>query len=126
MNAKVRVDKWLWAARCYKHRTEATTACKGGHVQVNGLVAKPARQVGPGDRVQALTPGGLRVLEVVGVAERRGPASVAQALYVDHSPPPPESRWERIERGGSRPTKRDRRRIEAHFGRRAWSDDSGD
>ncbi len=126
MSDKVRVDKWLWAARCFKHRNDATTACKGGHVEVNGQVSKPARKVGPGDRVQALTPGGLRVLEIVAVAERRGPAAVAQTLYTDHSPPPPERRWERIERTGARPTKRDRRRLQAEFGRRGWTPESGD
>ena len=126
MSEKVRVDKWLWAARCFKHRNDATEACKGGHVEVNGAVVKPARKVGPGDRVQALTPGGLRILEVVAVAEKRGPASVAVTLYTDHSPPPPESRWQRHERTGARPTKRDRRRIEAEFGRRGWMDEPGD
>ncbi len=126
MSEKVRLDKWLWAARCFKHRSEATEACKGGHVKVNGNVAKPARSVGPGDRVEALTPGGLRVLEVVALAERRGPAAVAQTLYTDHSPPPPERRWDRHQRVGGRPTKRDRRRLEAERGRGHWPDEQGD
>jgi ribosome-associated heat shock protein Hsp15 len=126
VSAKVRVDKWLWAARCFKHRSEATEACKSGHVEVNGAVAKPSRKVGAEDRVQAQTPGGLRILEIIGVAEKRGPASEAQALYTDHSPPPPEHRWERHERTGARPTKRNRRRIEAEFGRRGGFDDNGD
>ncbi len=117
--SKVRVDKWLWAARAFKHRSDATEACKGGHVEVNGQVVKPARKVGPGDRVQASTPGGLRILEVVAVADKRGPASVAQTLYTDHSPPPPERRWEK--RIGGRPTKRDRRRLDAERGLRGWS-----
>lgn len=126
MSDKVRVDKWLWAARCYKHRSEATEACRGGHVSVNDRIAKPAQQVGPGDRVQALTPGGLKILEIVDVAEKRGPAPTAQALYLDHSPPPPERRWDRLERTGGRPTKRDRRKLHAEFGEGGWSAGDGD
>ncbi len=116
---KVRVDKWLWAARCFKHRTEATQACKGGHVKVNGEVAKAARQVSVGDEVDALTPGGRRVLEIAGLGEKRGPARVAQTLYVDHTPEPPPDvpAFERRERGMGRPTKRERRRMDR---KRRW------
>ncbi len=111
---KVRVDKWLWAARCFKHRNEATQACKGGHVKVNGDVAKAARMVAIGDEVDARTPGGRRVLEVAGLAEKRGPAAVARTLYVDHTPELPKdmTAFERRERGLGRPTKRERRRME--------------
>ena len=111
---KVRVDKWLWAARCFKHRNEATQACQGGHVKVNGDVAKAARMVVVGDEVDARTPGGRRVLEVAGLAEKRGPAAVAQTLYVDHTPELPKdmTTFERRERGLGRPTKRERRRMD--------------
>lgn len=109
----VRIDKWLWAARMFKTRSAAQAACDGGHVQVNDATAKPARVVKPGDQVRVLTPGGRRLLEVVGLAEVRGPAAVAQALYLDHTPPPPpeEPRVFR-ERGLGRPTKRDRRQLD--------------
>lgn len=113
--AGVRIDRWLWAARMFKHRTGATRACAGGHVSINDTKVKPAKNVAIGDMVTAQTPGGLRVLEVVALAERRGPASQAQALYIDHTPPPEPTTdpWERVlrDRGAGRPTKRDARRL---------------
>jgi ribosome-associated heat shock protein Hsp15 len=118
----VRIDKWLWAARFYKTRTLATEAVLGGHVQVNGRRCKPAKDVRVGDRLEVQK--GISRLRVVvrGVADRRGPASVAAELYEET----PESRAEReqhaLERKlatplgadlGRRPTKQDRRRLEA-------------
>lgn len=109
----VRVDKWLWAARFFKTRSAATEACDGGHVQVNDAPARPARPVKPGDMVRALTPGGRRIVKVVALAQVRGPASVAQALFEDHTPPPPPDEPKVFrERGLGRPTKKDRRTIE--------------
>jgi len=124
----VRIDKWLWAARLAKTRPLAAEAVKGGHVELNGRRVPPAKGVRVGDRI-ALTLGGIpRTVLVRGLAERRGPASVAQALYEET----PESVAERerllaqrrLERadgeglprvsgGGARPTKRDRRRLDA-------------
>jgi ribosome-associated heat shock protein Hsp15 len=116
---KVRVDKWLWAARMYKTRSMATDACSGGHVLVNGEPAKPSRSVVVGDSVHARTPGGLRELEVVALGDKRGPAKVAQTLYIDHTPPPPPTlpgdptfdRGSRKGRKGARPTKKERRKL---------------
>ena len=112
----VRIDKWLWAARMYKHRSQATRACAGGHVKLNGQTAKASRPVKAGDSVEAVTADGRRrVLEVLALSDKRGPAPVAQTLYADHSPPPPpRSPWDQIirERGAGRPTKRDRRQLE--------------
>lgn len=112
--ADVRLDKWLWAARCFKTRGLAAEACDAGHVKVNGTSVKPAKSVRVGDRVEARTPGGLRVLEVVALADRRGPAERARALYVDHSPPPPprDPTAPTRDRGAGRPSKRERRDIE--------------
>lgn len=111
----VRVDRWLWAARCFKSRTQATDACRAGHVSVNGATADAARPVRPGDQVAVLTPGGPRQLEVVALAERRGSATVAAALFVDHTPPPPPrpppGQDGRRDHGAGRPTKRDRRSL---------------
>jgi ribosome-associated heat shock protein Hsp15 len=111
----VRVDKWLWAARCFKTRTQAGAACTGGHVQVDGETVKASFKVQPGMLVRAVCPGGLRILEVVALAEKRGPAEVARALYVDHTPPPaPKEVLPPLftrERGTGRPTKRDRRTM---------------
>ncbi len=113
-SAGVRVDKWLWAARMFKTRSAASSACTAGHVKVGGESAKAAKIVKPGDHIDVLTPGGARKLEVVGIADRRGTATVAQALYVDHTPPPPEDDGVRValrERGTGRPAKRDLREI---------------
>ncbi len=109
----VRIDKWLWAARLYKTRSLAAKACAAGHVKIAGESVKPARMVRPGDRIEAVTAGGLRIVEVRQIAEKRGPAASARALYDDHSPPPPPRDYvepfARRERGAGRPTKRDRR-----------------
>jgi len=116
---EVRLDKWLWAARCFKTRSIAADACDAGHVKLNGQSAKPAKSVRVGDRVEARTEGGLRVFEVVALAERRGPAEQARTLYVDHSPPPPprEAPVVTRERGAGRPSKREHRLIEKLRGR---------
>jgi len=111
-----RVDRWVWAVRLYKTRSDATTACRGGHVKVNGATAKPATPVHVGDRVAAHVHGRDRVLEVVRVIDKRVGASVAVECIVDHSPPPPP-KDDSIpvfarERGMGRPTKRERRRLD--------------
>jgi len=127
----VRIDKWLWAARLAKTRPLAAEAVKGGHVEVNGRRVVPGRKVALGDRIE-LTIGGVpRTVLVRGTAERRGPASVAQTLYEET----PESvaqrerlaeqrrlagRWDAPGPGaaGPRPTKRERRRLDAGRERR--------
>lgn len=113
--SEVRIDKWLWAARCFKTRSAATTACAAGHVKLDGVSVKAARTVRPGARIEVRTPGGLRDLEVVALGDRRGPASVARTLYLDHTPPPPPKVEEAIaparERGAGRPTKREQREL---------------
>lgn len=113
---EVRIDKWLWAARCFKTRSMATKACDAGHVKLNGSSAKPSKVVRPGDRVEAVTPGGERILEVVALGDKRGPASEAQKLYLDHTPPPPPKEYvapaATRERGAGRPSKRERRELE--------------
>lgn len=111
----VRIDKWLWAARMFKTRSAASTACGAGHVKVSGESAKASKMVKPGDQLDVLTPGGPRKLEVVALGDRRGPASVALTLYLDHTPPPPPPE-EQIndgtrERGAGRPTKRNLRDL---------------
>jgi ribosome-associated heat shock protein Hsp15 len=112
---EVRIDKWLWAARCFKTRSSAATACTAGHVKLNGAAAKPAKNVRVGDRVEVRTPGGLRVLEVASLADRRGSASVAKTLYLDHSPPPPPrdlvAPAARRDPGAGRPSKREQRLL---------------
>lgn len=109
-----RVDKWLWAARMFKTRSQATKACDAGHVSIDGTDAKASSKVLRGQLIEALAPSGRRTLEVVEIADKRGPASVAQGLYIDHTPPPEPRRSpldDGRERGMGRPTKRDRRRL---------------
>jgi ribosome-associated heat shock protein Hsp15 len=123
---RIRVDRWLWAARLVKTRALAAEAVKAARVKVNGVTAKPSKEVGPGDRLELRT-GPVRMDVVVqGVAARRGPASEAVKLYEEtaasrearerHSQ---ERRLARQEGGeGGRPTKRDRRLIEKLRGKR--------
>jgi len=119
--ARVRLDKWLWAARFFKTRSLAAQAVDGGKVDVNGERAKRSRMVQPGDTVVIRRPPYEQILVVRGLSELRGPAVAAAALYEETT----ESREAR-ERlayqlknaptlmfvGGGRPTKRDRRRID--------------
>jgi ribosome-associated heat shock protein Hsp15 len=115
--SEVRLDRWLFAARFFKSRTLAAAACDGGKVDVNGHAAKPARLVRPGDLLQVTLPPGKRIVRVAALAERRGPAPAAAALYEDLTPPPPPRAEPRAApvyrpRGSGRPTKRDRRLMD--------------
>ncbi len=117
----MRTDVWVWSVRLFPSRSAATTACKGGHVHVNGKRAKPAAALTVGDRVEATTPGGPRVVVVTRLLTKRVGAAVAVECYTDHSPAPPpkEERlaMPRRERGAGRPTKRERRQIDRFRGR---------
>ncbi|HEY4278891.1 MAG TPA: RNA-binding S4 domain-containing protein [Conexibacter sp.] len=123
-----RVDRWLWVARLVKTRALGAEAVKAGRVKVNDVSCKPAKEVGPGDRLE-LRNGELRISVVIrGTMKMRGPATAAQQLYEETE----ESREtrERISEerrvaaqqqlpgGGARPTKRDRRRYESARARR--------
>jgi ribosome-associated heat shock protein Hsp15 len=123
---RIRVDKWLWAARLLKTRALAADAVKAGRVKVNGVAAKPSKEVGAGDRLELRTgPVRMDVL-VTGTAARRGPASEAAKLYEESAASRDarerharERRLAREDGGeGGRPTKRDRRRIERVKGKR--------
>ena len=110
-----RVDRWVWAIRLYKTRGDATDACRGGHVKVNGKAAKPATPVAVGSRVEARVHGRDRIVEVTQVIDKRVGAAVAVGCYIDHTPPEPEADRTRVaerERGAGRPTKRERRQID--------------
>ena len=78
---RVRLDKWLWAARFFKTRSLATDAVAGGKIELNGERAKPAKAVKPGDEVRVRLGPYEHILIVRALADRRGPASVAQTLY---------------------------------------------
>ena len=117
---RVRIDKWLWAARFYKTRGLAAEAIDGGKIDVNGVRAKRAKLVQVGDEIRVRQAPFEHVVHVRGVSDRRGPASVAATLYdetaeskskrdalVTQIRSMPADDWET-----GRPTKRDRRAIE--------------
>jgi len=123
---EVRLDRWLWAARLVKTRPLAAEAVRGGHVEVNGRRVLPGRRVKAGDRVELTVHDVRREVVVRRVAERRGPASVAAGLY-EETPESVAAREQAaaqrrvaadLPRGGPRPTKRDRRRLDASGGGR--------
>ena len=117
----VRLDKWLWAARLFKTRALAVDEINKGRVSVNDAAAKPARDMRIGDRITLRRSGLDTVLDVRGLSNQRGPASVAQLLY-EETPASIEARARAAEarRMGTepalaiaqgRPTKRDRRQL---------------
>jgi len=78
---RVRIDKWLWAARFFKTRSLAERACELGRIDSNGVRAKPARDVHVGDMLRIKNDGGEFQVEVLALSEMRGPAPIAQKLY---------------------------------------------
>lgn len=110
----VRIDQFLTAARIFKSRTAAREACDGGHVKINDATVKASHDVRVGDEVRTTAPRGLVIVKVLVLASKRLSASLARALYEDHSPPPPprEERMPSRERGAGRPTKADRRALQ--------------
>lgn len=111
----LRIDKWLWAARCFKTRGLAAEACGAGHVKVNGTSVKSAKLLRRGDELTIRLGDELRILAVVGLSDRRGPAPTARTLYLDKSPPKPEPvdvpGMIVRDRGLGRPSKRELRDI---------------
>lgn len=123
---RVRIDKWLWAARFFKTRALATRACELGRIEVAGHPIKASREVRCGDMLQVKNAGGNFQVEVLVSSDMRGPAAVAQTLYRETE----ESRILRLkvaeERkatlpfealGDGRPSKRDRRDLDRLRGR---------
>ncbi|MFB7457636.1 MULTISPECIES: RNA-binding S4 domain-containing protein [unclassified Streptomyces] len=112
----VRIDSWIWAVRLVKTRSIGATACRGGHVRVNGERVKPAYSVRVGDEVRLRHEGRERIVVVKRLIRKRVGAPIAVQCYVDNSPPPPPR--EAVapigirDRGTGRPTKRDRRELE--------------
>jgi ribosome-associated heat shock protein Hsp15 len=120
------MDKWLWAARFFKTRSQATHACELGRIESHGQPAKPAREVKIGDLLRIKNESGEFQVEVLSLSETRGPAAVAQTLYRET----PESRELRLKLAEDRkmmpvfeqfrdgkPSKRDRRVIDRFRGR---------
>jgi ribosome-associated heat shock protein Hsp15 len=127
MDQRVRLDKWLWAARFFKTRAIASRVCDLGRIQVNQIQAKASREVRVGDRVHIKTEAALYDVEVLQTSTMRGPAAVAQTLYRETD----ESRQARAKAAeerkalaqmegfypDGRPSKRDRRDIDRFRGR---------
>ena len=119
---RVRIDKWIWAARFAKTRSAATDLVLAGHVKVGGERVKPAREVAGGETIEIRVGHVPRTVVVTGIADRRGSATVAATLY-EETPESIEQR-ERIQLErrlarplgsdlAGRPTKQDRRRLDA-------------
>ena len=118
---KVRLDRWLWAARFFKTRAQAKTAVEAGHVQLNGNRAKSAKDVGPGDELDIRRGWTTRTVIVTATANQRGNATVAATLF-EETPDSIERREaevarRRMERAGlkipdTKPNKRDRRALQ--------------
>lgn len=115
-SSEVRLDVWVSSVRLYRTRSAASTACRGGHVTINGRKAKASTLVTVGDRVVALTLGGERIVVVRRLIEKRVGAGVAVTCYEDLTPaPPPKEEIALVavrDRGTGRPTKRDRRELD--------------
>jgi ribosome-associated heat shock protein Hsp15 len=118
-----RIDKWLWHARVVRTRSAAAALAASGHVRINGQrVDAPSRAVRPGDVVTVALDRAVRVLKVLGFAERRGSADDARVLCETIGPPPgrttapapPPPAWR--EAGAGRPTKRERRAVDRLHG----------
>jgi len=128
-NGGLRADKWLWYARFFRTRSLASKVCQAGKLRLSGLgVVKPHHKVKVGDVLTFPQARHIRVVKILALAQRRGPASEAQALYEDLKPPDAESRLPRgtpsptdpasltpaarRDPGAGRPTKRERRDLD--------------
>lgn len=128
---KLRIDKWLWAARFFKTRSLATDEIDKGRVAVNGQEVKPAREVKVGDTVAVRREGLTRTVVVKAVSDVRGPAPVAQQMY-EETPESVRAREQAAEQRRfarepalaiehGRPTKRGRRELD-EAQRQGWGD----
>jgi len=121
--SRVRIDKWLWAARFFKTRSLAARACELGRIASNGQSAKASREVRVGDRLQVKNERGDFQVEVLLLSEIRGPAAVAQTLYRETEAnrelrlKAAQERRAMAHLEGPRPAKRDRRKLDRLRGR---------
>ena len=119
---RVRVDKWLWAARFFKTRSAASEAVLSGRVHLNGARVKPAKELAVGDTLELTLRSGERTVQVTGLSDKRGPAAAAATLYAETPESIAARERDALQRRvarplgadlGERPSKRDRRRLEA-------------
>lgn len=119
---EVRIDKWLWAVRIYKTRSDAADACRTGKVTLNGTECKPSREVHAGDTLTVKKVPVMRyTFRVEGLVDRRLPAKEVPQYCTDLTPqseldklaPPRETIFIKRDRGTGRPTKKERRELDA-------------
>ncbi len=118
--AHVRLDKWLWAVRLYKTRSQATEACKGGKVKIAGNSAKPSREVNEGDEMEIHSGGIVKKVRVKKAVKNRVSAALVPDLMEDLTPAEEleklqmmrQLNYEKRSRGTGRPTKKDRRTLD--------------
>jgi ribosome-associated heat shock protein Hsp15 len=116
----VRIDKWLWAARVFKTRTQAADACTGGKVKILGSRVKPSREVKEGDEIEVQFQLIRKILKVKQAAKIRVSAKTIGEIVIDLTPPEETEKlemyrqlnYERRDRGTGRPTKKERRQID--------------
>lgn len=119
----VRIDKWLWAVRIFKTRSQATEACKKGRVIIGHLPVKPAREIHAGEVVKVRENPITRSYKVLAVAEKRMSAKLVAGFVEDITPQQEldllevqkHMNWNIRERGTGRPTKKDRRNLDDFF-----------
>ena len=116
----VRIDKWLWAVRLFKTRSQATDACRGGKVKMDGHNVKPSREVTVGDEIEVQLGAIKKKVKVLQAVKNRVAAKLVPELAEDLTPPEEQEKldmlrqlnYERREHGIGRPTKKDRREID--------------
>ena len=123
MSAGVRIDKWLWAVRIYKTRSQATEACRKGQVFIDELSVKASREVHVGEIVKVRKPPISRSFKVLELTEKRMGAKLVYEFLEDVTPPEElellemqkHMRWSERDKGTGRPTKKDRRDLDEFF-----------
>jgi ribosome-associated heat shock protein Hsp15 len=123
MPEAVRIDKWLWAVRIFKTRSQATEACKKGKVSVRDLPVKASHEVHPGEVIKVRKPPLTFSYKVLALAEKRMSAKLTVSFVEDITPPEElkivemqkQMNWISRDRGAGRPTKKDRRKLDDFF-----------
>ncbi|MBN2635924.1 MAG: RNA-binding S4 domain-containing protein [Prolixibacteraceae bacterium] len=123
MENQVRVDKWIWAVRIFKTRSQATEACKKGHVLIDDLPVKPSRHIRIGEKILVKKPPYARRFSVKSLADKRMSANLVPDFAEDVTTPEEialqethrNMRWISREKGTGRPTKKERRDLDDFF-----------
>jgi len=119
----VRIDKWLWAVRIFKTRSQATEACRKGHISIEDIPVKPSRDVHVGEVIKVRKPPISRSFKVLDLTEKRMGAKIVHDYLEDVTPAgelellemQKHMRWSVRDKGTGRPTKKDRRDLDEFF-----------